>query len=537
MTPKCLQLELQTGYTVAYQSDTVDLDRAVEKLPTRRQLQSTMANRTDMRAILIRHRLVCPYCDHRIPAYGRPWDPNPAGRVPRPRVLQWGDPQLTMFGHPDPLLNLQEVRLPEGGYRCEKCGKRSEPAGEPYRVRVVSHRHRITLTCALRGLEDLLDCRWLGERPLTQEGTLYERVTFNFRNGHTHLSLHAQEGDCLAAWDITDRPEDWVGSPTYKLARHYTKVRRALKRRFGAMWGTPLPFGPGETDPVYWILMTRFVGFPRRFFDSLPYQGRSYGIDRDFRATARRVRTLPLVEKTLAGASLPKGKAFRRVLFNDPGLLLYLNEMEQLWAVLADENLLRRVLCDFHNYDILPELHDRPSILVFLRDCVAVKGAPYLVKKMLEDWHRLYGYGLNYYCMSPRARQKEQANWKKGDLYNDLADTGYSVPMAPLPPTAVDCTVYGYRFRWLRSQRDYREAGAVLRNCLVEWGRFQAPVLCVSYRERVLAALQVRHGRITQFLGYKNEPVSDPSLLAAFDWWRARMGLEWSAEEPEELPF
>jgi len=139
--------------------------------------------------------------------------------------------------------------------------------------------------------------------------------------------------------------------------------------------------------------------------------------------------------------------------------------------------------------------------------------------------------------MSPRARQKEQANWKKGDLYNDYADTGYSVPMAPLPPNAVDCTVYGYRFRWLRSQRDYREAGAVLRNCLVEWGRFQAPVLCISYRDRVLAALQVRHGRITQFLGYKNEPVSDPSLLAAFDRWRARMGLEWSAEEPEELPF
>ena len=123
MTPKCLQLELQTGYTVAYQSDTVDLDRAVEKLTTRRQLQYTMANRKDMRAILIRHRLGCPYCDHRIPAYGRPWDPNPAGRVPRPRVLQWGDPQLTMFGHPDPLLNLQEVRLPEGGYRCEKCGR------------------------------------------------------------------------------------------------------------------------------------------------------------------------------------------------------------------------------------------------------------------------------------------------------------------------------------------------------------------------------------------------------------------------------
>lgn len=122
--------------------------------------------------------------------------------------------------------------------------------------------------------------------------------------------------------------------PIFELINLYKPVNRELKNQFVKIFHGSLPFRTKELTVEQFLLMTRFIGYDSGFYNALPYAEKGDLIERRFLKPARRLHHAAKVPSIFEKTMLPKIKSIRKLLFCNPALFFYTEELEQLWKLL-----------------------------------------------------------------------------------------------------------------------------------------------------------------------------------------------------------
>lgn len=521
-------LDVADGFQLTEDRQLLHIEQARLLLRTKRQRRYTSAARMGEQALLIRHKLTCPSCGRSVPAYEEFLTPNPihTGRVPRPVIDQWAEPQTRLFEDERSELVFHEVCSPNT-FTCPKCGRVSSPFSQANTIHIGTEKHKIIVTCNRSNLGLLFSAPIPnGEnRAARLPLPLTEHLTFHLGSGHTVLRIRGADGQEVSVQDVAPGSKSWRDSVLYGLLKTKTVCRKLL-RVFASLYHAPLPYTPDTVTPESFLLMTMFRGYSsRRFFDAIPYGFSTETIDRSFRTTVKRLHDAKNLPAIYAASKLPQAKSVKRLFFQSQGLFFYLTEAETLWEIVGDVNILRNILEMRHVFEILSFLHQCPGSAAFLKDYLHAKGVRSLVFWLEHKWPLMMSLSAQYVAMSESARKVQRQEWQTLGLAAQ-PHMPYSLPMQAGDHTIKDCTIDGYRFSWLHTKNDYRQAGTKLHNCLKSWEPNCNPVILVKKGKEYKAAIEMDGTIVMQALGEHNDPLAlDLRLWKAFHKWLDKYSL------------
>lgn len=558
----CMQMSIPVGYTVEKRTLTMDIDAAVEILKTkkRRKYISAKRNGYDVFAELRTDVWKCPHCGFERATTLLASEIDKAGAflystryVNKPVIEEWGTRQTSIFRNVPEELQINFSPTIFGAQRCPGCHCISTPSMTNREVSIFQNRDKMAIRAEICSLEELLSMPWIAKGPITIQFPLFETVTFNFRRGKTHVELQSGNGSCFAKRDVTASPSDLEKSVVANLIRDNVFLSRTVKRTFLHIFDGRLPFEQDELSVEKYIMMTCFMGFPRRFYDSIPFVRGTLRIDRSFGGIAKKLHTAKESQRLLSESRLPRSKSIRRLFFSDSGLFFYLPECEMIWDILQDVNYFCRVLSGRHAFEVLSLLHQRPLIFDFLYDYACVKGTREVAKMMSMPWFSTLSYATAYCTMSLPMKLAEQKKWleshkirkvpsdpyddddddEERHLYDEMPEAflcfgaDFLLPMREPCENIPNCRIDGFSFLWLRGGNDYYNAGKELKNCLIKWEADSNPVVVVKEDGKLVAAIEVDDEEVKQVRGRHN---SDISLVAglpeAYEKWLKKFNLK-----------
>ena len=527
-----VHLEIPNGYRLNRRVQAMELEAACALLRTKKRRRYTCAVKKGGIVELVRELVVCPACGHESPSYNRPLMPIYGQRdaIQRPatkEVLEaWTSRQMTFFEETQSFY-FQHFSPPGDTYECPKCLCTSHPFTGNLSVDLIHRGHKLTIRQEVTSLADILTFPWIQD--LSFPFPIWEEFVFNFRNGRTHIQLVDQAGEKLAVYDLTSR-KDIKSVGAFHFLFQNTRLRRRVKKAFELEWRSKLPFSEKELDLTHLMLLTEFIGYPKTFYHAIPYVEGTYGVDSLFRKERARLHRAVDIPQLYSCSALPWAKSVRRFIFQNPAVLFYQEECQRLCKLVDDLNLFCRLLASPSLYLLLAVLKTHPGIFPFFEDYVQVKGGKGLLDKVLPRWYSAFYYALHYCTLSKRAKNQEQARWRKKDFRfgDEIPMSPFSLPMPPIHTKIHDCTINGYRFFWLKNSRDYYNASQELHNCLDTWRPYNNPVICVAKNQRALAAIEVEDDSyIVQVQSAYNGPINEGTrLYAAYRMWLRKYGLQ-----------
>ncbi len=544
---KTIELNLPLGYRLEDKVEYTNVWEAEQILLSKKGRRYTKAVRHDTDAQLHSRWLVCPYCGKQSVANANAAIFNKAiyggrlyaGRPSKGRIAHWASMQISLFEDRknEELLMAPPVESP-GEFVCPECERVSYDTSASRQVVLTLERKRISVRCEVVQLDELLALEWVKKGEISLCFPVFEVLTFDCQSGRVHVKVEDAQGNILCQRDVSACPDRLKGGAVHKVLTCNKVALRNLKRLFRDAWEEPLPYTWKQLDLSALFKMTMFVGYPERFYDCIPYVQNSFRIDRGFSNRARQMHFARDLNDIYQKGGLPPAKSVRRILFSNPGLFFYVEEIRGIWDAVGDCNLVSRFLSGERVYEILSSIHMRPGVLEYIRDYSMVKGGVQLLSDMERHWERVQTQAIDYCCMGPRMRLEAQHSWgsrRKRDGAR-LFERTYSVPLCRPDEAIRDCTIKGYTFTWLRSSNDYAEAARQLQNCLGGWQTCNAPVVGVHQKGRYVAAIEVHRGHVVQARGPENRPLEyDPVLLETVQMWAKRFHLDWDEEkDPEE---
>ena len=523
----------KNGYILQTRRIEIPRELASAVLTPKAQERAASAIRHGDAVSIDRHVAVCPRCGRETPVY----DKNGRRRYSSSEVEQWVLDQQSLLGEPLPDALIFHIPASAGDdLCCAHCGARISEATQAQQVSIRERRSKLSVSVRI-GITDLLQIHWAGSIRIS-EPALTECLTFNLRNGHTYLSLHGE----AAAYAIRDLTNEDVATfhndPMIQLVECSFQVMLTLVAAMQHGRTGCFPFRFQEMRLEGLILLTRFLGYPRSFYNAIPLQNSDNQIMKSFSGLARRLHNADHLPALLAASKLPQGKSIRKRIFSRPALMFYLPQMEALWEMLQEINTFRRILdLDAHLlFGTLATMHKQPAMTQFLQDYCAVFGKNRLFRLLVEnDWKC---YAAQYLVMNPYCQKEERKRWRKADgLPNcgfiDLGtdtDPVISIPVPEIseeqcPMDALpDCEISGFVFHRLCNLREFQRAGGELHNCLVDWNvRENGTVYGVINNRRYVAAVEVKEGRIVQAYASGNSAIEyHEPLFTAFCAWKKR---------------
>lgn len=526
----------RNGYTVQTKRIEIPRDNAAYVLNRVWLSHYCKAVCNDKTVSLYKEAAFCPQCGRDLQAKNN----NALIRYSETELEQWVTGQQSLFATPLPKeLILWEPSEPCEVLFCQHCNNSFHKASEARKVLFIEDKNRITVSIPI-DFSELMHMRW-SKSVHFSEFVLTERITFNMRNGHTFLSLHGKTS-VFAVWDITN--ED-VGAlytdPVIQTIETsfpvLCKILDGLRhRRFERF-----PFLLQEMNLAKLILMTRFLGYPRAFYDGIPLYDSDNRIMKSFSILAAQLHDANRVPELLKKSKLPQGKNIRKAIFSNPALMFYLPQLEEMWDVFREVNIFQRFIVLDANilFATLATIHRQPSMIDYFRDyCAAFSKKRLLSLLLMNDWRI---YAGQYLAMNPFFRKEERKLWKRlGELpAYDLIDLGndigpkFSVPVPIIHPEMPenripDYMFLGYCFHRLCSLQEFHRAGTELNNCLVNWDvREHGTVYGVISNRRYIAAIEVSKGKIVQARAIRNTRIEphDP-LFAAMKLWLERFHID-----------
>ena len=522
-----IKLNLNDGYELEHKTKVLDQAAATEILHSRRQRYYTSAKMHDNGVVFEKDAVLCPYCGRETPDYTS----LTKNAVSRREAEEWLNMhQLSFFGdeEQETLLNLNSPKNDWELFICNHCGATSTAKQYTYNIEITYGRKVVSI-CCMKSMSDLMKHPELSGKTVVPP--VYEKFTFNFRNGHTFVELSDSTDQKYLIRDITESKDiDKYVIP--ELIGSYPLLRRKLVAVFEEVTGSR-PFTSTEVNLQRLIEMTRFIGFPSGFYRGIPYTIETGRIDDPaFRRMAKKLHRADKVIEVLNTSSLPKAKTIRRKLFSSPALLFYIKELEIIWKLISDVNIFRRFLSDVrlkYLIKVMIGLHDYPSTECFYRDYISRTNVKCLIKLINHMKEYLNVFALQYASMRDEIKQREKAKWAKANMFisNPYWET-YSVPETVFSEEMIrDYNINGFTFSFLRSTCLFYEAGAELGNCLTEYRPQRSAVYVIKSGGKAMAAVEVKDGEVLQAYGYENEPVkNNPFLFMALKAWIKKTGLE-----------
>lgn len=513
--------------------------------------------------------VICPNCGTRLHLYDK--EASPARKMTTRQldavVEELLSDQISLFGNTDrEELEMHSSIAFDTEIACFRCGTRGylREDAKARRVQIGTGQGKMSVSCELRDVFETLSVGWLSaveEEFAIKTPPYSEEVVFDLDSGITKIRI-TEGGGTVCEKVLTSEAELTGWSAISAVFGNYV-LRRRIRKAFAAAYDGELCFGKDELCLDRYILLTKFIGYNRDFYDYIPF------IDDDSSSIAQGRRRLPEsklgiaeqmhrakdIPDLYAETGLPSAKSIKRIVFEKPQLMFYADELKILSEVFDDVNFFRGLVERNTIYDILSfniDLKRTKAFLVFVRGVLG--------KRRLFDtlnsfrFVELFNHGILYDAMSDeaksiyRGRIMNSPSPEEEIMYNTHGMKLSSL-MTHMSRKGYDWNCSGYRFQTLRTTFDYEKAGKDLNNCLgssygfayleqVIGEGFEQPelqcgrtVVGVMKNGRYVAAVEVDDkGEVKHSESDHNKPIEmSPKILDAYVTWLKRFRLkDWS---------
>lgn len=531
------------GYTIHKTKSEVDLYTACDVLRSRKQKYITSVERVDNKAIIYRHRIRCPHCGKEIPAYSHCWNKRSSAfrKKSVAEITEWANIQPSLINEPDEEMKIQEYEDFSGEYICPKCGYSSYKSSEYAELYINYIGAKLYVKRAIKNLSEIVSLKWLnGATSIVFP--IYEQVVFDFESRNTYMEFLSDE-TVICTTPLTDFETDFSGDMLFDLLSKNNLLKRTVRRCFEEITGFKMPFTTSELDIDKFANFVRFVGFPKDFYEAIPFWGGTRVVDESFKEITDNLHNPESAMKLLEKTTLPFCKSVKRLFAKRSGLFFYLRECEFLYNLFDDVNLFCTYLNKKFIFDFLSMMHYYDySLKTFLTDFSAVLG-----KKRFADRFSisqdLISYAMSYSSLSLYIRKKEQKKWSKTDVFEKCYFRLYianeiSVPLPFVSQSMKDCVIDNYRFKYLRTKQDCVITGEKMRNCLVDWYSYSNPVIVIYRGDKIVAAVEFLNNVLEQARMCQNRAIDPNSdLYNVIVKWCEMNNIEFNSEKLDDLPF
>ena len=534
------QIDLKAGFFPVEHKTLLSFDQCASYLSSKRNRHISYVEECDRGVIVTHHAHRCPHCGKEIFAYDHEEDDLPS----REDIAEWCDLQLDMFSDTkkDPLIFRSPSKNKELFF-CPRCGVTQHYSEDIIPLQLEIEKSTVSLTRPIQGIDQLLEIPWLKVIGLNGTETLFEKISFDLQSGTARLSIENEEGFSPASRFLVQRASVEELGFFGLVLRHNRIVKRKLKKAFQSFHPTPIPFTLRELDFNHFLQLTMFVGFPRSFYDAIPWDRRTGWIMEDFHFPSSLLHSPENAMKIMAKKDLPMTKSVKRIFAETPGLFFYLPECKKLWELLSDLNYFCALLRLDHIFYILATLHQYPGAFVFCEDYQRIRGSRGLLLALKNHFLVISSCAITYSALSPCAREQMQEDIRQDrDLGYCLQirpqSISFSYPLSPLPFDGKEINVGDYSFKWLKNTADCRRASIELVNCLAEWNGLKNPVADVLDGREYVAAIEVQKDEVIQFLGKENCAIEENTpLYSTIQKWAKHFSLNLSETISDDLPF
>lgn len=527
----CVELCVPKGYRILEKIQTTDLAVAYNMLVTKKQKKYTAAKNTGDNAVLKKHVIKCPFCGGEQPAYNEmSFDYyTPVGSD---ELAKWADIQVSLFTDTNKTIKLRKPYVPNDSIICPRCLCRSVKSEEQFKLKIGNCKKTAFISREITNVEDMLSISWAQDIDFCC-ASLTEIIVFDFQTGHTCLRLEEENGKQVAFKDITfsDYRND-IGTIGNLIEKNKV-VKRTLKRCFQQNWPCELPYSNKEIGITEWIMLTYFIGYEKNFYDTLPldYCNRIAGCFNDI---APKIRTPKMALDLFFNSNLPQCKSVKKLFVTHPCMFFFIDECYVVYKLFNDVNRFIKCMNLPGIYKFLSDIRKFPGILTFFNDYLKQKTPADLLNIIVNRQEDVTTFAIRYNSFSNY--EKECAMQGILELKTDYfcsysrvctIDAGYNLPMSAVPERIADCAIDDFSFKWLKTKKDYRYAGTMLENCLVNWSSTGNPVVAVYRRKKIVAAIEVDGEFIVQMLGHQNSYIKEDSPLGiAIDKWCKKYNLK-----------
>lgn len=573
MKTQTITYDCLDGYKIEQVNKRMSPDEAVALLSSKAQHRYSSVICCGSDVEVSRYIWTCPYCNAHLPAYqeyffgtkrskkktkGRTKANSLKGsgyvKIPRDKITETieGQLQISLFNDDRKIV----LNRPMGDVKvkCPRCGKVARTHTQSKQITFTKKKHLFEITAEC-DIKDVLAAKWISKLWEDVDFPVYETATFNFKKGRVYLTLHSDDWKKVyTVSDVTEKAETWTGGAIYNAFKTYKVVQRNFKRAFMNYYPNGFPFDQQELTLGKYVYLTRFIGYPRNFYDGIPFKLCTSRLDSSFKKIGRSLHNAANLEQAYNQSGLPrKSKTIRKIFFENPALMFYTDECVRLNQIINDVNLFRKLLSDESIFEILVQLHIFPNMYDFVIDYANLKGRKEFVANLLNHRTFVFYDAVIYSALSPVAKKIKQEKWKTkvfgrpamNDFDDIMEDPGipilqrarmYSIPMSPTVKSIQDCEIDSYKFRWLVNSSDYSSAGRELNNCLTNWSPEDNPVVAVYDKNNIaVAAIEIINSDdpyIVQVRGNRNSDIEDNHTLnRAYKKWKQRFNLE------EAVPF
>ena len=504
-----------------------------------------LAERKDGTVVLYRQMYECPHC-------GKIFRLTDAIFLPHHTdyEIQWHNRillEVPPYGFPEPDADrlFAFVTPPSAGVTigCAHCGFSAKASNAIMRYTLRSDATKTVITQRMEP-KDVTPVPVRREKGYQRKRfPIFLELTFNHETGRTFWRETEDE-------PAAEREATFVKSPLDEYAMKIqinsdTPLRNALIDIFREKAGN-FPFSPDEVTLEKLILFNLFLGFPRSFYDAIPFC--DSGVEPDFLETAKRLHHIQNLESAFRMSRLPEPPELKQVVYANPALLFYANEI--LMLPFSIENLIR-VLHSPYIYSLLAAIHRMPGIATFLLRLAAARGEVAVLQFILQ----LEGHGLVHrlktiagtVLLFSDAKQKQfftgishymperKCSGAKGmePLAEELAsgDTNY---LFLTKPQIQNCMIESYHFQLLCNVEESRRVLKNLCMGMTPWGALlptsdiSTDYFAVGIRQEQLyiAVLVCANGKIRRIYQVDQKPLEkNMPLLRAIDSWAKQQGI------------
>lgn len=515
------------------------------------------------------HVWICPFCGTEHPDYRKG---SFVGVIPEEQLEDFFDDQISFFEDDNKKrIPVQDVSTDDGVHICQKCERISTSDSEPRIVlfQRIKTRSKNMLKVMLLHVpfHDLLSMDGLTDLRIEDADlrtTFTESIVFNFRRGTTFLTLQEEDYQerAIVIRDLTN--STWSDGPLFRTIFLSQLMNQSFYQHFNDAYPEENPFPMEEMNPTHYIHLCRFQGFPKLFYDSIPFSlEQSVTLETPFRKAAKHLRTrddaIAMVKRELPYDS----KEIRRIVYSEkPGSLFFLHELNAIAEVLCvtvddlrrmkryakrEEYQLRELAEDisldlFVKYLRLPtavsvasEMKAFPGTKEFLQILMKKVGPRRMLSLLEHASSQLFIIGERYAYAAP-FKKRELLNAGIA-LYKDKHNWSSLPSSCSEPvPTKVngdlkEMWIGNYRFKPVTSKQEYRWAAEQLHNCLMNWCNDPEPnpIVIVYHQFKIVAAIEiVLDARMVYqaLLSYNREMDDDPMINRAYKEWLSRSGLK-----------
>lgn len=484
--------KIKNGYSVYTKEKQYDYETAVEILG---KIENNDIAGTEIKkncVILKNFVWQCPYCKHENKTLN--YDEIQFYEIHKSFFCQ------TSLFDDDKVFNFISEKDNEVLHQCSNCEELCSSLSKTHEIELLyDEKQKLKIRLKLDSIYDLLQIDWLNGDicGIIKQFPLFETIDFDFNSGKVTLSLENGSEDKLLSNEFYDEYESLIKLFIDKSS----KIKKAIYDILVQIW-TPnnFPFKESQISFERLLSLVKFIGYPdKRFYDSIPFNINDNHIFPSFQAVSEKLHNYACVPEFYTYTKLPNFKSLKKLIFSEPQLMFYIEEIEKLWSIFNDGNLLIRLLKNENRYEILAYIHLYPNIFSFFEDFIKVKPKTTLLNKILDSFCQIFFYAINYYSLRAEAKKFENDVWKNANNYDWLSKFGYyekpfrisfSIPYSTLS-SDYEMEFNGFQFTPLSNKKEYVQAGRKLNNCLIEWINLNNPVILVTLKGKAKAAIEI----------------------------------------------